>query len=120
MTVSWQRLACPLRDGLSQTLAGATESTLFSPAFELGPAGRGTGRGGLGAQAAGTPCQQLLESTPGSEGNSFPASMETRVNIKASDPAVAHTEDFESCKENGPPQAALEQHEYLLTAGWPL
>lgn len=50
--------------------------TLAHPAsvMELGP---GLGTVAFGTRAAGTRCQQFLELTPGSKGNSFPASMET-------------------------------------------
>lgn len=53
-----------------------------------------------GASAAGTPCQQLLESTLGSKANPFPASMETRLKTRLPGPTVVHPEDFSAAREN--------------------
>lgn len=53
-----------------------------------------------GASAAGTPCQQLLESTLGSKANPFPASKETHLKTRLLGPTVVHPEDFSAAREN--------------------
>lgn len=85
--MSFGKAQCALlTDGLSWPLAKATESSPFLLVPEHDWAGRGLGMAASRAQDAGAPCQQLLESTPGSKANAFPASMETCLKTRASRP----------------------------------
>ena len=106
-------------DGLSWPPAEATESSPFLLVPEHDWAGRGLGVAASSAQDAGTPCQQLLESTSGSKTNAFPASMETCLKMRASRPSSGPPGGFQ---ESPGTTARLGLHrsssEYLQKGLW--
>lgn len=94
--MSFGKAQCTLlSDGLSQSLAGPQSQPHSCPPPSMIKLKGGPGVVASSAQAAGTPCQQLLECPPGSQGNFFPASMETRLKTGASRPSSGPCRGFQ-------------------------